>query len=191
MRLLTPQEHDLKVKDEESKARRKLERIEEETARGLKTLNELSDEDRAARARISAEHKRFVEETESKRRTLEAEVFELEERKREASKPLDARERELDEREVAIDRKSEDLDKLSSNLSAAQDKARAVEEEYQKKLEDLEEKSSELAGQERKLRDDKAEFKAFMLSKEDAIKQERARLRSFFEEGSLKLKNQK
>ena len=109
MRLLNPKEHKSALDEQKAKAQHELIELSTFVEGQKKELDRFKEETVTERKNIETAHKLFIGEAFSERENLFKEIIGLEERKKEAEKPLDDTKIELDKREVELENKENDL----------------------------------------------------------------------------------
>ena len=191
MRLLSPQDQKNAEQEEENQQKKSLSNLSEALTRGVKALNAFRNLDKLEREQIVGDHAKFMVELQTKREGLDVEVSNLENRRREALKPLHQIRNELNEREKKLDEKESKLSEKERDLLLKKDEVRELADKYENRLGELTDFKIELDERERNLNEEKKLFERFMRYKESALTNERTKLRTFFEEERSKLKKQK
>jgi len=191
MRLLSPQEQKDVEEKEGAQKKKKLIELNEALTAATKSLNEFNQKALDERTKVLKDHAEFKGDLEGEITNLQLKVASLENRKKEALKPISKRKKELDMREKALDGFERNLLNKEASFQVFKDKVHELASNNDKRSGELADLEGYLKSREDKLKEDTWRFNAMMKYKESAIKNDRDKLRKYFEEESRKIKQNK
>ena len=188
MQLLNPKEKEKEKDQEKDRERQKAVELSQEITELTKSFNRTKEELEKQQNNLLARHTTFSEEIFKKRDDLEENIRKLEIKRDTAMKPLYEKERILDRKKEHLDTQEEDLNTREQDIRTREYEVSELKKICTKALNIIEFKEQESRNREKRIIQREADFTKFKERQDGVLKQNKAKLRQFFEEEQRKLR---